>query len=166
MLSTLTGLGARSRILSTRLLKRLGFTDESFLIVPAVLIGIVTAAAAVGFHELIYKIRDLLYQSVKPETLYGWWGLPLLILFPALGGLLVGIISQYIARSAEGHGIIDVIESVVKTSGFVRPATAIEKIITSALTIGTGGSTGAEGPIVQIGAAIASGVGQLFRFAR
>jgi CIC family chloride channel protein len=162
MLSLLTGAGSRLRIISTRLLERFGFTDESFLIVPAVLIGMITAAAAVGFHLLIYKIRDLLYHR---DTLYGV-GLPLLILFPALGGLLVGIISQYIARSAEGHGIIDVIESVVKTSGFVRPATAIEKIITSALTIGTGGSTGAEGPIVQIGAAIASGVGQLFRFAR
>jgi CIC family chloride channel protein len=165
MFSTLTGLGARLRILSTRLLEHFGLKGESFLIVPAVMIGIITAAAAVGFHELIYKIRDLLYTHISPEHLYSY-GLPLLIFFPALGGLMVGVISRYIARTREGHGIIDVIESVVRTSGFIKPAAAIEKIVTAALTIGSGGSGGAEGPIVQIGAAIGSGCGQLFRIAR
>ncbi len=165
MFSILTGMGGRTRVLSTRVLERLGLREESFLIVPAILIGIVTAAAAVGFHELINKIRDLLYQRTGPDLLYGS-GLPLLIFFPAVGGLLVGTISQYIARTREGHGIIDVIESVIRTSGFIKPAAAIEKIVTSAITIGTGGSGGAEGPIVQIGAAISSGIGQLFRIAR
>jgi len=58
------------------------------------------------------------------------------------------------------------IESVIRSSGFIRPRVAIEKILTSAITIGTGGAVGAEGPIVQIGAAIASGFGSLFRLAR
>lgn len=165
MVSILSGLGNRARVLCIRGLRRLGMREESFLIVPAVLIGIVTAAAAVGFHELIQKIKDLFYGKTGPDVLYGA-GLLLLILFPALGGLAVGIISRYIARTREGHGVIDVIESVVRTSGFIRPVSAIEKIVTSALTIGTGGSAGAEGPIVQIGAAIGSGIGQLFRFAR
>jgi CIC family chloride channel protein len=165
MYSILSGVGGRTRVLSTRVLERLGLREESFLLLPAVLIGLVTAAAAVGFHELIYKIRDLLYVNTGPELLYGP-GMALLIIFPALGGLTVGVISQYIARTREGHGIVDVIESVIRTSGFQRPAVAIEKIITSAVTIGTGGSGGAEGPIVQIGAAIASGVGQVFRLAR
>ena len=57
-------------------------------------------------------------------------------------------------------------ESVTRSSGFIRPLAAVEKILTAAITIGTGGSAGAEGPIVQIGAAIASGVGQLFRVTR
>src|SRR6059058_5762404 len=57
-------------------------------------------------------------------------------------------------------------ESVIRTSGFIRPIAAIEKILTAGITIGTGGSAGAEGPIVQIGAAIASGVGQMFRITR
>jgi CIC family chloride channel protein len=161
----LSGFGERARVVSTRFLARLGLREESFLLVPAVLIGIIAAAAAVGFHDLINWIKSLLYTHFSPEILYGN-GLALLIFFPALGGLMVGVISRYIARTREGHGIIDVIESVVRTSGFVRPAVAIEKIVTSALTIGTGGSGGAEGPIVQIGAAIASGVGQMFRFAR
>jgi CIC family chloride channel protein len=90
----------------------------------------------------------------------------LLIVIPALGGLIVGTVTRFVFRTREGHGVIDVIESVARSSGFQRPATAIEKILTSAVTIGTGGSAGAEGPIVQIGAAIASGIGQLFRLAR
>ncbi|WP_428939586.1 chloride channel protein [Fontivita pretiosa] len=165
MLVLLSGLGERLRVVCVRLLRRFGLREDSFLIVPAAIIGIVTAFAAVGFHELIYKIRDLLYANAGAELLYGH-GLGLLILFPAVGGLLVGIVSRYVTRSGEGHGVIDVIESVARSSGFVRPGVAIEKIFTSALTLGTGGSGGAEGPIVQIGAAIASGVGQLFRFAR
>ena len=57
-------------------------------------------------------------------------------------------------------------ESVIRSSGFIKPLVAVEKILTSGITIGTGGSAGAEGPIVQIGAAIASGTGQTFRVSR
>lgn len=158
--------GARFRVLFTRGVARFGFKDDSFLLVLAVIIGIVTGAAAVGFHELINFIRDLLYKkSVSAEFLYGN-GVWLLVLWPTVGGLAVGAVSRYVFRTREGHGIVDVVESVVRSSGFQRPRVAVEKIITSALTIGSGGSTGAEGPIVQIGAAISSGVGELFGVAR
>jgi CIC family chloride channel protein len=157
--------GFRVRVLMTRLLARLGLGESSFLLVLAVVIGFVSAAAAVGFHELIYAIRDLLYWREGAEFLYGK-GVWLLILIPAAGGLTVGALSRYVFRTREGHGVTDVIESVIRTSGFQQPWIAIEKIFTSAVTIGTGGSAGAEGPIVQIGAAIAAGVGQMFRMAR
>src|SRR5438270_10846 len=160
------GLAAsRVRILSTRALNRFGFRDDSFLIVVAVLIGLVTAAAAVGFHELINGIRDALYRWFGQERLYGPYVF-MLVVWPALGGFLVGVISRYVFRAREGHGVVDVMESVIRSSGFIRPVAAIEKILTSAVTIGTGGSAGAEGPIVQIGAAIASGTGQMFRVSR
>lgn len=165
MWSTVFGIGEQIRLFSTRILRRMGMREESFFIVPAVLIGVITAAAAVGFHELIDWIKSLLYDRIDASFLYGY-GLPLLILFPAAGGAIVGLISLYLTRTREGHGIIDVIESVVRTSGFVRPGAAIEKIVTSAVTIGSGGSCGAEGPIVQIGAAISSFVGLIFQFAR
>jgi chloride channel protein, CIC family len=155
----------RLRVLITRLLGRLGLGEGSFLVILAVVVGVVTAAAAVGFHELIVAIRDLLYLHFGPEFLYGP-GLALLILFPAAGGLAVGLFSAYVMRNPEGHGIVDVMESVVRSSGFQRPIVAAEKILTSGITIGSGGSAGAEGPIVQIGAAIASGVGGLFGLAR
>ena len=165
MISDLSLAPTRVRLLSTRALSRLGFREDTFLIVLAVMIGMITAAAAVAFHELIDLTRNLLYERFGMERLYGSW-MAMLIVWPALGGLVVGIISRYLFHTREGHGIVDVMESVIRSSGFIRPRVAIEKIITSAITIGTGGSAGAEGPIVQIGAAIASGTGQTFRVSR
>src|SRR2546423_2183480 len=158
-------IGARLRILTSLALGFIGFRDDAVLLLIAAVIGVVTAVAAVGFHELINAIRNLMYRRLDPEFLYRA-GSPLLILWPALGGLVVGVITHHIAKQREGKGVIDVLESVLRSSGFIKPAAAIEKIIASAVTIGTGGSCGAEGPIVQIGAAIASGVGQFFRLAR
>ena len=155
----------RFKVLFNRVTARLGLGEDAFVLLLAVIVGVVTAVAAVGFHELINLIRDTLYTRLGPHLLYGR-GMFLLVTIPAIGGLIVGVTSRYVFRTREGHGVIDVIESVARSSGFQRPTTAIEKILTSAVTIGTGGSAGAEGPIVQIGAGIASGVGQLFRLAR
>jgi CIC family chloride channel protein len=156
----------RIRLLVSRALSRLGFGGDGFLLVLAVVIGVVAAGAAVGFHELIRGIRNLLYGRLGPHLgLYGK-GVALLIVLPAAGGLAVGLITRYVFRIREGHGIVDVMESVIRSSGIIRPLSAIEKIVTSAITIGSGGSAGAEGPIVQIGAGIASGVGQMFGVAR
>lgn len=155
----------RVRVISTRALSRLGFREDSFLIVLAVVIGFITATAAVAFHQVIDVLRDVLYMRIGAASLYGH-DIILLIAWPTLGGLVVGIISRHVFRAREGHGIVDVMESVIRSSGFIKPLVAIEKIITSGITIGTGGSAGAEGPIVQIGAAIASGTGQSFRVSR
>src|SRR5439155_5889672 len=156
---------SRFRVLVSRGLGFMGFRDDAFLLILAVLIGIITAAAAVGFHELINWIRDLHYRRIDPGLLYGP-AVVLLVIWPALGGLITGIIANVLVRDREGRGVIDVLESVIRSSGFIKPSAAIEKIVTSAVTIGSGGSGGAEGPIVQIGAAIASGIGQFFRLAR
>src|SRR5580692_7819001 len=162
----ITGPAARLRGITTRALSRFGFKDDSFLIILAVIVGAVTAAAAVGFHELILWVRNVLYYRTGEQLLYHGWGMMLLIAFPTAGGLIVGLVSRYVFATREGHGIVDVMESVVRTSGFQRPLVALEKILTAGVTIGSGGSAGAEGPIVQIGAGIASGIGQLFRISR
>jgi CIC family chloride channel protein len=155
--------GLRVRLVFTQSLSRLGFSEYAFLLPMAVMIGIVSAAAAVAFHQLIHKIRDLLYErAFSPGFLYGP-GVAVLVLLPALGGLAVGLFSTFVMREREGHGIIDVMEMVLRSRGQIRPMTAIEKILTAAATIGTGGSAGAEGPIVQIGAAISSGIGSVFQ---
>src|SRR5579862_3257934 len=114
---SLTEPASRLRTSLTRFLTRFGFRDDSFLVILAVVVGVVTAAAAVGFHELINFIRDFLYLRTGETRLYGMW-IFLLIVFPALGGLMVGVISRYIFRIRAGHGIVDVMESVVRTSGF------------------------------------------------
>jgi CIC family chloride channel protein len=164
--SQVSSVGERVRLALTRLLARMGLGESSFLLIAAVLIAVITAAAAVAFHELINWVRDWLYVRLDAGVgLYGR-GVWLLMFLPATGGLVVGLISRYVIRIREGRGIVDVLESVMRSRGVISPGIAIEKIVTSGITIGSGGSAGAEGPIVQIGAAIASGVGQLFRVAR
>ncbi|MCY2953420.1 MAG: chloride channel protein [Planctomycetota bacterium] len=159
-------LAPRMRVAFGRGMGRLGLREDSFLLLAAVLIGVVTAAAAVGFHQLIDFIRDHLYRGLGPRvSLYGK-GIVVLVVLPAAGGLAVSLVSRYVFRIRQGLSVVDVIESVIRSRGQISPVSAAEKILTSAITIGSGGSAGAEGPIVQIGAGIAAGVGQLFRIAR
>ncbi len=166
MFGSLSLAAARFRIAISRGMTYFGFREDSFLMILAALIGVVTAIAAVAFHQLIDVIRRALYHDLASHVaLYGR-GIVLLVLLPALGGLVVGVVTNYVIRARAGTGIIDVMESVMRGGGNVRPGVALEKILTAAVTIGTGGSAGAEGPIVQIGAGIASGVAQFFRVAR
>lgn len=155
----------RLAVLAKRLIARFGLRPDVFVLPLAVVIGVATSILAVVFHELIRFIRDQLYLRSGPELLYGR-GLALLIAIPAAGGLVVGLVSRYVLRAKEGHGVVDVMESVIRSRGFVKPLSAVEKILTSAVTIGTGGSAGAEGPIVQIGAAVSSAVGNLLSLDR
>ena len=163
MLGLPVSVGGRSRVLLTRMLCRLGLQEDSYLVLLAVLIGILAAVAACGFHLFIEVVRDRLFASVDPDFLYGR-GAWLLILWPALGGLVVGLFGRLTRRPS--GGVPAVIESVVRRHGFMRPLSTLETIFTAGITIGSGGSAGAEGPIIQIGAGLASGVGRLFRVAR
>ena len=83
MFPRLARIGARFRVLTDRFLAYFGFGPDAFLLVAAFLIGIVTAAAAVGFHQLIVLIREQLYNRTGERFLYGA-GMWLLIAFPAL----------------------------------------------------------------------------------
>ncbi|HET6251434.1 MAG TPA: chloride channel protein [Tepidisphaeraceae bacterium] len=158
--------GVQSRLLMSRLMTRLGLREHYVLLPMAVIVGVVTAAAAVAFHGAINAIRNLLYAGDHLQHFLYGHGIWLIAVLPALGGTIVGLFTVYLVRTREGHGIVDVMESVIRNRGVIKPLSAVEKIITSAITIGTGGSAGAEGPIVQIGAGIASGVGMLFQVAR
>lgn len=156
----------RFRVLFGRVLRVFGLGEASFLIFLSCLVGLLAAPAAVAFHAVTNAIRDYVFIRRDANFLYGW-GFFLLLLIPAAGGLLVGLTRKYIfhfgkAADAGGHGVVDVIESVVRSRRFARPHSAAETTLLAGLTIGTGGSAGAEGPIVQIGGALASGVGKLF----
>ncbi len=84
----------------------------------------------------------------------------ILILVPALGGTLVGYLINYYAQEAKGSGIPEVMQSIILKNGVIRPIVAFIKSITTIITIGTGGSVGREGPVIQIGATIGSAIGQ------
>jgi CIC family chloride channel protein len=82
---------------------------------------------------------------------------------PIVGGLVYGPLIQRYAREARGHGVPEVMLAVAENGGRIRPPVVVVKALASAITIGTGGSVGREGPIVQIGSALASTLGQLVR---
>lgn len=136
---------------------------EYALTVLAAVIGLVTGLGAIGFSALIELVRDLYYRhaggALHAYGLYLW----LLPLLPMTGGLLVGLITHFFAPEAEGHGVPEVMDAMARRSGRIRPRVAGAKAVASALTIGSGGSAGTEGPIIQIGAAVGSSVGQWLR---
>ena len=137
---------------------------EAPFITAACLVGLLTGGAAIGFAELIRLVQwvaiggsDLALYLV-PST--PWWRL---LLAPAVGGLLVGLAQPLFGRESEGHGVPDVMEAVALRGGRLARRVVVTKAVASALTIGSGGSAGREGPIVQIGAGVGSAVGQLLR---
>ena len=125
----------------------------------SILIGIVAGLGAYVFKTLIFWVEELCHLNNPASCGHlGIW----LILIPALGGAIVGPLIYFFAREAKGHGVPEVMFAVMKKGGRIRPIVAIIKSIASAITIGTGGSAGSEGPIVQIGAGFGSTLGQIF----
>ncbi len=92
-----------------------------------------------------------------------WLGVFFVVLAPVLGGLLYGPVVHRFAREARGHGVPEVMLAVAERGGRIAPRVAVVKALASALCIGSGGSVGREGPIVQIGSALGSSLGQLVR---
>ncbi len=130
--------------------------------VVAAIVGAVAGVGAVAFLALIdlveWVVIDQLFEHYLADL--PWW----FILFaPALGGLLVGPIVKVFAPEAKGHGVPEVMNAVETRGGRIRPRVAAAKAVASSLTLGTGGSGGTEGPIVQIGSAFGSTVGQYLR---
>ena len=144
---------------SLRWVGKLLASPERLLTTLAFLIGGITALGAIGFSFLVELVTEGCYEHLAP-ALPSLWLLPLL---PMAGALLVGLITFFFAPEAEGHGVPEVMDSMARKSGRIRPRVAGAKAVASALTIGSGGAAGTEGPIIQIGAAIGSGFGQWLR---
>lgn len=139
------------------------------LLLLGFLVGVGGACGAALFHALIYLSTLAFYGHdgstgfiTLVEAIPTWQRL----LIPTLGGLLVGIIFAIAKVSeAEGEGVPEVMEALAHKRGTIRPIVAPVKIITAALTLGSGGSAGREGPIIQIGSAIGSSVAQVMKLA-
>ncbi len=146
-----------------KLLKLFSATKVNLI---AVAVGIVGGFGAVIFRWLIHLINDLsFWQKLSIHfisPLHNHLGL-LVIIPPALGGLIVGLITYYFAPETKGHGVPEVMEAMFLKKGIIRPRVVIAKIIASGVCLGTGGSAGREGPIVQIGSAFGSTVSQLLK---
>ncbi len=130
-----------------------------------VFVGIVAAFGSIGFRFLIDFFHNLLFSgtlSFRHNTSLSPWG-NLVILVPAVGIALANYITQKWAPEAKGHGVPEVMLAVANNGGKIRPVVALVKTLASALTIGSGGSVGKEGPIVQIGSSFGSTLGQVFK---
>ncbi len=141
------------------LLMRWPLPEEVIIISSALVIGLGTGLGAVTF---IWMLEQINLITVWGEGILG----PTIgrLLLMALAGLLVGIMIAKWASEAKGHGVPEVMEAVAIRGGRIRPRVAIVKVLASSLTIGTGGSAGREGPIVQVGSALGSTLGQIFGF--
>jgi CIC family chloride channel protein len=133
----------------------------------ALLIGAGAGLGAVAFRYLIYFFTWLAtgHSQFGQAGYVGsshlpWLGLGFFVVIPVIGGLLYGPLIYKWAREARGHGVPEVMIAVADNGGRIRWQVSVVKALASAITIGSGGSVGREGPIVQIGSAFASSIGQ------
>src|SRR3954470_24078604 len=130
----------------------------------AVVVGLIAGVIAFLLYNLIALFTNLVFfhhvgfkmVSIREHHL-GLW----VIIVPALGGLIVGLMAKYGSRKIRGHGIPEAMEAVLTNRSRIEPKVAILKPISAAIAIGTGGPFGAEGPIIQTGGAFGSLVGQI-----
>jgi chloride channel protein, CIC family len=147
---------------------RLGLVRLSLL---AIVVGLTTGLGAVIFRDLIGLIHNIAFLGVfsfdyeaNVFTPPSPWG-ALIILVPVIGGQIVTFLITKFAPEARGHGVPEVMDAIYYKDGMIRPVVAVIKSIASALSIGTGAAVGREGPIIQIGSAIGSTLGQIVRMA-
>jgi len=136
-------------------------SESGVILLTALIVGVGAGLGAVIFRRLITGVQQLSYGGLG-----GWLeGIAPFhfLIIPALGGAIVGPLVYRFAREAKGHGVPEVMEAVALRGGRIRPRVVVVKALASAVCIGTGGSVGREGPIAQIGSAVGSTVGQLFR---
>ncbi len=143
---------------------RLSESEHVYMVLLALIVGIGGGLFAVAFRHLIGLGNSISWQNATYTLDYirdlpAWWK----IIVPAIGGLICGLIIFYLAREAKGHGVPEVMEAVALRGGRIRPRVVIAKMVASAISIASGGSVGREGPIVQIGSALGSSIGQWLR---
>lgn len=141
-----------------RLPKR-GMPAVPLTIVLACVIGVLGGYGAVLFTLLINTVSQ---WTVEPIVACDWAWWAALWAVPALGLLAVSWFTRRFAPEAQGHGVPEVILAVARHDGVIRPRVSLVKILASGVCIGTGGSVGREGPIVQIGSSLGSVAGQWF----
>jgi chloride channel protein, CIC family len=145
------------RILSLR--GKRGQLEErlTFIMVLAALVGCVGGVGAIVFRLMISAIQTVFFSDLLPTVTVYVWNVNLgIMLLPALGGLIIGVVVYDIAPETRGTGIPQVMEAYTMEGGRIRARIALLKVLVSSVTLGSGGSAGREGPITQIGAAAGS----------
>lgn len=143
------------------LLGYLQTSETIFLLLFASIVGVGTGFAAILFRWMIGFFQNLFF--VQGQHLLSFMGSYYVIIVPAAGGIVVGLLIYLFGSETKGHGVPEVMLAVTTAGGKIRPRVAAIKALVSSICIGSGGSVGREGPIVQISSALGSALGQLFR---
>ena len=135
----------------------------------ALVVGVVTGVGAMVFRALIGLVHNVMFLGTfsfsynaslfTPDSPWGAY----VILVPVIGGLGVTWVVSNFAPEAKGHGVPEVMDAIYYGRGIIRPVVALVKSIASALAIGSGAAVGREGPIIQIGSALGSTLGQAIK---
>ena len=133
-------------------------TDRQMLLILAFIIGILASFAAYILHTLIHQIQAILTEGFEINS-FNW----LYLVFPVIGIYLTSLFVRYVVRDNISHGISRILYAISSKRSHLKPHNCWSSVIASAITIGFGGSVGAEAPIVLTGSAIGSNLGQLFK---
>jgi len=144
----------RIESISNPLVERLGLRPDWYLTVLGALIGVVTALGAIGFATALYSVE---HWAGKTRISWPLWTLPLI---PMGGALICGALVHFFASEARGHGVPQVLHALIRKKGRIPTRIGLVKVIASICTVGSGGSAGAEGPIIQIGSTTGSAIGR------
>src|SRR5579885_1857322 len=131
----------------------------------AIPIGVLAAFVAlallrlIGFFTNLFFFQRIGFDLITPAGNHLGW---LVVLVPVIGGLVIGFMARYGSERIRGHGIPEAIEAILINGSKVDPKVAILKPISSAISIGSGGPFGAEGPIIMTGGAFGSMIAQFF----
>ncbi len=121
-----------------------------WLTVLGAIVGIVTALGAIAFD---FALHEVTHWSGEAQGRMPLWLLPAI---PMIGALITGVLVFFFAREAGGHGVPQVLDALIRRSGNIPARIGITKVLASIATVGTGGSAGTEGPIIQIGSTAGS----------
>jgi CIC family chloride channel protein len=151
------------RSLRNRLLdffRRYRLSDQTFLIIVAAIVGFLGGLGSIFFEKLI-KLGEYFFFELVPHILGNpYW---LVILIPAFGAVFLAPLIYFFPVEAKSDGVPATMEAVALKGGIIKVRTFCTRMLASAITLGSGGSAGKEGPIIQIGASIGSAVGQFFK---
>lgn len=132
--------------------------ERNFVLILALVTGILCGFASLIFKWLIHFISGSLLLNIDITTGNYWY-----LIYPLIGLFIVVCYVRYVVRDNISHGVTKVLYSISQNKSRLKPHNCYTSIIASSITIGFGGSVGAEGPIVYTGAAIGSNIGQAFR---
>ena len=132
--------------------------ESHFILILSLIIGLLTATAALILKNTIHFIQHILTLRINVSNA-NW----IYLVFPIIGILIAGLFVKYIVKDDIGHGVTKILYAISQRKSRIKPHNTWSSVIASSITIGFGGSVGAEAPMVLTGSAIGSNLGRLFK---